>query len=258
LRSAAGTVAASGEGDISVLKLDAADGFGRRRAWLWAGFGLLLAGVVALSCLCPLAHWVARFQHWIVGLGPWGVAIFALLFIAATVVLAPDWPLSIVAGLVYGFWALPVVVVAATTAATLSFLAARYLFRDRVRAFLVGRPRLAAIDRAVAEDGWKIVALLRLSPAVPFNLQNYLFGATAVPLAQYIAATAIGIVPGSLFYVYLGVLGHAARHPGGGAMLRWLLFAVGLLATAAAAMLITKKARKKLDEAALLLAEERR
>jgi uncharacterized membrane protein YdjX (TVP38/TMEM64 family) len=237
---------------MSVLKLDRRGVPARRRPWLWAGLGLLFAGAVAVSFVCPVGHWVGHFQRWILGLGPWGAAVFALLFVAATLVLAPDWPLSIAAGFVYGFWALPIVIVAATTAATLSFLAARYFFRDQVRACLAGRPRLLAVDRAVAEEGWKIVALLRLSPAVPFNLQNYLFGATAVPFAHYVAATAVGIVPGSLLYVYLGVLGNAARHAGGGAPLKWLLFAIGLAATAAAAILVARKAKAKLDQAAEL------
>jgi uncharacterized membrane protein YdjX (TVP38/TMEM64 family) len=230
---------------------------GRRwRRWLWAGLGLVLAGGLAVSIPCPVGDWITSFQHWILGLGPWGVAVFALLFVATTVVLAPDWPLSIAAGFVYGFWALPIVLVAATGAATLSFLAARYLLRDRVRACFVGRPRLLAIDRAVAEEGWKIVALVRLSPAVPFNLQNYLFGATAIPLSQYVAATAIGIVPGSLLYVYLGVLGKAARHGGGG--LEWLLSGIGLLATLAAVILVARKAKARLGEPALLPAGEAR
>ena len=146
---------------------------------------------------------------------------------------------------------------AATGAATLSFLAARYVLRERVRALLVGRPRLLAIDRAVAEEGWKIVALLRLSPAVPFNLQNYLFGATAVPLSHYVAATAIGIVPGSLLYVYLGVLARAARQGGGaGAPLEWLLSGIGLLATLAAVILVARKAKARLDAAPVLPAGE--
>jgi uncharacterized membrane protein YdjX (TVP38/TMEM64 family) len=237
---------------MSVRKLEGARGPTRRRTWPWAGLALFFAGAVVLSLVCPVAHWVGHIQRWILGLGPWGAAIFALLFVAATLVLAPDWPLSIAAGFVFGFWALPIVIIAATTAATLSFLASRYLFRGRVRAWLAGRPRLLAIDRAVAEEGWKVVALLRLSPAVPFNLQNYLFGATAVPFAQYVAATAVGIVPGSLLYVYLGVLGNAARHAGGGTPLKWLLFAAGLAATAAAAFLVARKARAMLDTAALL------
>ena len=227
----------------------------KRRPWLWAGLGFGLAAGVAASLACPVGDWVASFQHWILGLGPWGVVVFAMLFVATTLVLAPDWPLSIAAGFVYGFWALPIVLVAATGAATLSFLAARYVLRDRVRAWLIERPRLLAIDRAVGEEGWKIVALLRLSPAVPFNLQNYLFGATAVPLSHYVAATGIGIVPGSLVYVYLGVLGRAARH-GGGASLEWLLAGIGLLATLAAAILVARKAKAKLDEAAFLPAGE--
>ena len=256
LRGAAGGAPTGAGGSrVSTVKLAVAASRGKRRPWLWAGLGLVLAGGIAVSLACPVGDWVASFQRWILGLGPWGVAVFALLFVATTLVLAPDWPLSIAAGFVYGFWALPIVLVAATGAATLSFLAARYVLRERVRALLVGRPRLLAIDRAVAEEGWKIVALLRLSPAVPFNLQNYLFGATAVPLSHYVAATAIGIVPGSLLYVYLGVLGRAARH-GGGASIEWLLAGIGLLATLAAAILVARKAKAKLDEAAFLPAGE--
>jgi uncharacterized membrane protein YdjX (TVP38/TMEM64 family) len=233
---------------MSVAKLETAAGIGKWRPWVWAGLGLVCAGLAFVSFVCPVGHWVAWFQHSILGLGPWGIAIFALLFVATTLVLAPDWPLSIAAGFVYGFWAVPVVLVAATVAATLSFLVARYLLRARVRAVLTGRPRLAAIDRAVAEEGWKIVALLRLSPLVPFNLQNYVFGATAVPLSHYVAATAIGIVPGSVLYVYIGVLGNAAHHHGGvGASLEWLLFGAGLGATLAAAIIVARKAKAQLE-----------
>ena len=219
----------------------------RNRPWVWIGLALLVAAVAGASLALPVGDWITVFERWIRGLGFWGVAIFALLFVATTVVLAPDWPLSIAGGFVYGFWALPVVLVAATIAATLAFLAGRYLLRDRVRRFLVGRPTLAAVDRAVAEDGWKIVALLRLSPAVPFNLQNYLFGVTAVPLLDYVAATAVGIVPASAFYVYLGALGKAARHDGSGKSLKFALLGLGLVATIAVAVLVTRKAKAKLD-----------
>jgi uncharacterized membrane protein YdjX (TVP38/TMEM64 family) len=241
---------------MSVVRSGGAIAISRNRPWVWVGLALLVVAVAGAAFVLPVGDWITVFEHWIRGLGFWGVAIFALLFVATTVVLAPDWPLSIAGGFVYGFWALPVVLVAATVAATLAFLAGRYLLRDRVRRFLVGRPKLAAIDRTVAEDGWKIVALLRLSPAVPFNLQNYLFGVTAVPLLDYVAATAVGIVPASAFYVYLGALGNAARHEGSGRPLKFAMLGIGLVATVAVAVLVARKARAKLEAAARQAADD--
>src|SRR5260370_405018 len=83
---------------------------------------------------------------------------------------------------------------------------------------------LGAGSKAVAEDGWKIVGLLRLSPLVPFNLQNYLFGATGIPFAHFVAATFFGIIPGTALYTYFGVLGAAAGKAG---PVKWVFFAVG-------------------------------
>ncbi len=102
------------------------------------------------------------------------------------------------------------VVVAATAGATLAFLIARHLVRQKVESLVEERPKFKAVDEAVSEDGWKIVGLLRLSPLVPFNLQNYFFGVTDVGLLPYVAATFFGIMPGTLLYVYLGTLGKAA------------------------------------------------
>lgn len=174
-----------------------------------------------------------------------------MIFILATVVLAPDWPLSVLAGLVYGLWGIPVVIAAATIAASLAFLAARHLARERVRRLVVRRPAFAAVDRAVAEEGWKVVVLLRLSPLVPFNLQNYVFGVTGIPFAQYVPATLLGIAPATAVYVTLGMMGKAAAEGGGtGGALEWVLLGVGLAASAAVALLIARKARAALAESA--------
>src|SRR4029079_19126679 len=135
--------------------------------------------------LLPVGQLLAGLRGWIGGLGFWGVAVFTLIYIVGAVMLAPEAPLTIVAGFAYGFRGLPLVIVAATIGAALAFLIARYAARERVRLWLRGRRKRAAIDGAVAEDGWKIVVLLRLSPAVPFNLQNYAFGVTAVPFAEF-------------------------------------------------------------------------
>ena len=75
-----------------------------------------------------------------------------------------------------------------------------------------------------------MVALLRLSPLLPFNLQNYFYGITDLKLLEYVAATFFGIMPGTLLYVYLGAAGKAASGEGV-STLKWGFFAAGLGAT---------------------------
>ncbi|MEJ7685957.1 MAG: TVP38/TMEM64 family protein [Variovorax sp.] len=123
--------------------------------------------------------------------------------------------LTIAAGLAFGLAiGFPLVVVSATIGAALAFLVARYLAHDKVESLLQERPKFKAIQSAVSEGGWKVVALLRLSPVLPFNLQNYFYGITDLKLLEYVAATFVGIMPGTLLYVYLGAAGKAASGEG--------------------------------------------
>ena len=221
---------------------------GRSRAGLWAGVAALLIAAAIAAAWLPLAGWVAAFEGWLGGLGWRGVGLFALVYVVAAILLLPEWLLTIAAGLVYGAWGLPIVLVAATVGAGLAFLIARHFGRDVVRQMMQRRPLLAAIDGAVAAQGWKVVGLLRLSPLVPFNLQNYLFGVTAIPFWQFVAATFFGILPGAAFYLYLGILGRAATQ-GGAGPLKWLFFAIGLAATVAFVIVIARAARARLGAA---------
>ncbi len=92
--------------------------------------------------------------------------------------------------------------IAATSGATLAFLATRYLFRDRVeRRF--GK-RLASIQSGFARDAFYYLLTLRLIPLFPFFLVNLAAGLTRMPLSTYVMATAIGIVPGSFVYSNAG------------------------------------------------------
>src|SRR3954453_23673561 len=222
---------------------------GGRRRWLaWLGVGVLLVALVLLWSLLPVRAWLEALRIWILGLGFAGVAAFVMLYIVGAVMLAPVALLTIMAGFAWGFLGLPVVLAAATMGASLAFLIARYLARERVRELMSRRRDLAALDKAVAEEGWKIVGLLRLSPLVPFNLQNYVFGATGVPFIHFVAATFFGIIPGTALYIYLGVLGAAA---GEASPLKWVFFALGLVATDAVTALIARKAKQKLRETGL-------
>src|SRR3954467_4931770 len=219
---------------------------GGRRWVVWLGVGVLLVALVLLWSLLPVRAWLEARRIWILGLGFAGVAAFIMLYIVGAVMLAPVALLTIMAGFAWGFLGLPVVLAAATMGASLAFLIARYLARERVRELTSRRRDLAALDKAVAEEGWKIVGLLRLSPLVPFNLQNYVFGATGVPFTHFLVATFFGIIPGTALYTYLGVLGGAAAEAG---PLKWAFFALGLVATLILTVLIARKGREKLREA---------
>ena len=216
--------------------------------WQWALGALLLAALVAGWLLLPIKEWSDTFQSWIKDLGPWGWVIFAAVYIVGTVLLVPVSVLTIAAGLAFGLAiGFPLVVVSATIGATLAFLVARYLAHDKVESLMQKRPKFKAIQSAVSEGGWKVVALLRLSPVLPFNLQNYFYGITDVKLLEYVPATFVGIMPGTLLYVYLGAAGKAASGEGG-STLKWVFFAIGLVVTVAVAVFVTKKAQAKLKE----------
>lgn len=217
-------------------------------AWQWALCVVVLAALVAGWFLLPIKEWSDAFQAWIKALGPSGWVIFAAVYIVGTVLLVPVSVLTIVAGLAFGLAiGFPLVVVSATIGAALAFLVSRYLARDKVESLMQKRPKFKAIQSAVSEGGWKVVALLRLSPVLPFNLQNYFYGITDLKFVEYVLATFVGIMPGTLLYVYLGAAGKAASGEGGGA-LKWTFFGVGLLATVAVAVFVTKKAKSKLKE----------
>jgi uncharacterized membrane protein YdjX (TVP38/TMEM64 family) len=188
---------------------------------------------------------------WIRDLGPWGPAIFVLLYVTAAVLLLPGSVLTLGAGAVFGLVKGAVLVsVAATLGATAAFLVARYLAREWVTDKVGRYPRFAAIDQAVAREGWKIVGLTRLSPVFPFNLLNYAFGLTHVSLRDYFFASWIGMMPGTVMYVYLGSLAGDLATLGGASRARtpaeWALYAVGLLATVAVAVYVTRLAREAL------------
>lgn len=214
-----------------------------RRIAPWVGFGLVLLALCLGWLLLPLREWMDGLQRWLLGLGAWGVVIFTLILMVATFLPMPDWPLPIVAGYVFGVWAFALVYVGIAAPSMVAFLAARHLARDRIRAFLVRRPKYQAIDKIVGREGWKVVVLLRLSPVVPFNLQNYALGVTAIPFWQYVAATLVGIIPGIAVYVYFGIFGKGLGK--GASLLDWIIFGVGCLATIALGVVVTRQTKAK-------------
>jgi uncharacterized membrane protein YdjX (TVP38/TMEM64 family) len=208
---------------------------------------VVIAALCGAWLLLPLREWMDGLQHWLQGLGAWGVVTLVLILFFITFLPAPDWPLPIAAGYVYGVWAFPLVYVSIVLASAAAFLAARHFFRDRIKALLDRRAKYRAFDKAVGEEGWKVVALVRLSPIMPFNLQNYAFAVTAVPFWPYFFGTLAGLIPGTALYVYFGIFGKGIGK--GGGPLEWGLFGVGIVATIGLGVLVTVKTKAKFSAA---------
>ena len=223
----------------------------RNQIWVkWLGVAVIVVAVLLFLRGLPVQDGVERLKGVIGKYGVWGYAIFGAIYFVAALLLIPGAALSLAAGAIFGLGkGFVVVVISATLAACAAFVIARYLARDKVRKSAENSRTFGAVDAAVGEGGWRVVGLLRLSPAVPFSVSNYLFGLTPVRLLPYAAATFVGIMPGTLLYVYLGTL--AKRAAGGGSsggVWTYVFYGVGLLATVAVTVYLTRLARKKLKE----------
>lgn len=208
--------------------------------------------------LSTLQGYLVTTLDWIDSLGAIAPLIFLLLYVVITVAFIPASVVTLGAGVVFGVIKGSLLVfVSAMLGATAAFLVGRYLARDWVAKKIAASERFQAIDDAIGREGRKIIFLIRLSPAFPFNLLNYVLGLTQVSLRDYVLGT-VGILPGTVMYVYLGSLfGNLATIGAGGelndpqaAMVQWALRIVGLVATVAVTVYVTRVARRALREAA--------
>jgi uncharacterized membrane protein YdjX (TVP38/TMEM64 family) len=176
-----------------------------------------------------------------------------IIYVLACVFFLPGSILTLGAGVVFGVIEGTVIVsLSSTLGATAAFIFGRYFARDWVAKRIEGNPGFKTIDDAVAKEGWKIVGLTRLSPVFPFNLLNYAYGLTKVSLRDFFFASWIGMLPGTVMYVYIGSLvGDLARLSTGGrtrTMAEWALYVVGFMATAMVTIYVTRIARSALNK----------
>ncbi len=190
--------------------------------------------------------------QWIENLGPKGAIAFILIYIVATVAFLPGTILTVGAGVIFGVVLGSIYVfIGATLGATAAFLVGRYLARGWISKKIESNNNFKAIDEAVGKEGFKIVLLTRLSPVFPFNLLNYAFGVTRVSLRDYFLGC-IGIIPGSILYVYIGSLAGSLAMIGAESQptnltVKWAIRIVGLIATVAVTVYVTRVAQKALE-----------
>jgi uncharacterized membrane protein YdjX (TVP38/TMEM64 family) len=228
-----------------------------RNRWKWIALAALTVALLVAARVLPVRQWLAELNGSVAHLGIWGIILFVAGYILATVLFFPASVLTVGAGFVFGvFLGTVIVSIAATTGAALAFLIARYVARDQIEQKLSSNQKFKKVDRAIGEQGAKLVFLLRLSPLIPFNLSNYFYGLTAVKFWPYVLASWIGMLPGTLLYVYLGAAGKAglsgtAGQTSGRSLWEYLLFGIGLIATVIVTVWLTRIAHRELSKTEL-------
>jgi len=159
-----------------------------------------------------LAGAIQAFLAWVEQNPAAGIFAFAGVYFLATVLFVPGSILTLGAGFVFSkafglgpgvLLATLCVFVGATSGDIASFLLGRYLLRERVTSWTVKYPLFKAIDKALENQGFRIMVLLRLSPIIPFNALNYCAGTTAITFSAYVWAGPF-ILPGTALFCFVG------------------------------------------------------
>jgi uncharacterized membrane protein YdjX (TVP38/TMEM64 family) len=227
----------------------------RTRILLVAG---LTAAVVAGLLFLPLGIWAQEVVEWVRNLGPRGALIYSLIYVVGAAFFVPETLLTAASGFLYGpVYGTLLVAPASVLAASVSFLLTRSVARDWVARHVARSPRFTAIDHGVGKHGFKIVLLIRLQPVfLPFAVLNYGLGLTRVRLRDYVLASAIGMLPLNILYVYLGsalhdlthlVRGNLQRGTVGEQALFWIGLAVTALLVLAMGRIAHQALRQQLD-----------
>jgi uncharacterized membrane protein YdjX (TVP38/TMEM64 family) len=195
--------------------------------------------------LAPIVLWIAQ-------LGPWAPVLFVLIYIAAAVVVAPAFFLTVAAGAMFGVWRGSMLVfLAASLGASVVYGLASPLGRLRWIQAITSDPRAAAVRAALVGDGLWVMFLLRLSPIVPYTVLNYALAVSGVRFDHFVIAL-LGMLPAIVMYTYYGkVVGDVAALAAGVTPPRgteyYATLIVGLVAVVVSTMLITRASRRALE-----------
>jgi uncharacterized membrane protein YdjX (TVP38/TMEM64 family) len=222
--------------------------------------GILAVGFLLVLCYLPgVVRLEEQLRDWRSQLGLWGLVLLAALFTPVCLLLMPVFVLILLAGYFYNvIGAVAAVSVGTLVAAGVNFLLGRTLLRGWVEARFGRHPRFQYLDRAVAEYGFRIMLLVRLSPFFPFGVLNYGCSLTRIRFRDFLLGTWLGMLPNIVLMVYLGStlqdLGQLLQGRVHGqqttTLQLWhtLFTIVGLLATLIVTLMVTRLARQALKQ----------
>jgi uncharacterized membrane protein YdjX (TVP38/TMEM64 family) len=216
--------------------------------------GIIILGLITGTIFLPVKDWLIKSLEWTQGLGFWGYVFVAAFYIVACVLLLPGSILTLGAGFIFKVVRGSITVsIGSTLGACAAFLVGRTVARKWIAAKVAKNEKFAAIDEAVAQQGFKIVLLTRLSPVFPFNILNYAFGLTKISFWKYALGSWIGMMPGTIMYVYFGAGLRSLADVASGQVEKGtagtIFFWIGLVATIVVTIFVTRVASNALRHA---------
>ena len=215
---------------------------------------IMLLILIIISFTLPVKTWLINGLEWVQTLGLWAPVFVIAFYVVACVLLLPGSVITLGSGFIFKVVIGSIVVsVGSTLGACAAFWVGRTIARSWIADKVSGNPRFAAIDKAVADQGFKIVFLTRLSPVFPFNILNYAFGLTSISFWKYALASWIGMMPGTIMFVYFGAglrsLTDISAGTGNGTTASLIFFWCGMAATIVVTIFVTKLAKNALKQA---------
>lgn len=179
------------------------------RTWTFFIWPVLLIVMAFGMWLLPWAEWVPLLRDWVQTHGAFGAVVFVAAYVVVVILPLPAAAMSVVGGLAFGWWGYPLSMLGSLLGAIPPYLIGRHWIRGPLMRRIDG-PRVRAADRAIGKNGLVFVALLRLTPVLPYTAQNWLLGLTAVHNGPYLLGTLLGLAPGTLAMVWIGEMGGIA------------------------------------------------
>ncbi len=226
-----------------------------RRAFFAQIAGLVIAVllIATLAHYFPVVAYITRAQRKIGEMDVWGGVLYPLLYAVCNILLLPGGVLAIGSGLFFGlWWGFALNLAGNVGGAAVAFFISRKLGRKWVEKRLKKYERWAALDAAIAREGWKIIFLSQVHPLFPSSLLNYFYGVTRIRFGSCMLWIALGQAPGLFLYAYLGTLAQLGMrlwekqthpHP-----IEYFIWFGGLVVTILATTLLGRLAMRLLAE----------
>eukprot|EP01080_Neovahlkampfia_damariscottae_P009841 gene9841-2164_t len=184
------------------------------KSWTWKTWLQIIASIILISVVITIGavfnkqilYYISIALEWAKGSGVKGVLAMLLLYMIIITCYLPFYlVLTFSSGMIWGYYGMIVTAIGQTLGAFCAFMVGRLFFRSIIVRQIENYPKLQFIDKAIKDEGWKMVLILRLIPLIPFTLLNYLLTITDIDWLTFVICTFLGMLPRSIIYVYIGI-----------------------------------------------------